>query len=79
MHRTRKLKETLFGAGDNVQQTIGRVTIGLQDMEILLRPYKHHTCQLLNETTRRLDKGSQEIHGFLDKNRHTSNQAVETL
>ncbi|KAM7510486.1 hypothetical protein LguiB_009361 [Lonicera macranthoides] len=79
VHRTRKLKETLFGAGDAVQQTIGRVTIGLQDMEILLRPYKHRTCELLNETTRQLDKGSQEIHGFVDKNRHTSNQAVETL
>ncbi|KAK3020827.1 hypothetical protein RJ639_047699 [Escallonia herrerae] len=79
LHRTRMLKETIFGAGGDARQTIKTVTLTLRDMQTLLRLYDPKTSQLLNSTIHRLGEESHGIQLFVDKGRRTSEQAIDTL
>ena len=79
LQRAKKLRETIFGAGGGAGKTIKRVTTSLQEMQTFLLPYDPTTCQLLNSTSHRLGKESRMIRRFIDRARHSSDEAVETL
>ncbi|XP_060192119.1 uncharacterized protein LOC132621754 [Lycium barbarum] len=78
-HRVERLRQTIFDAGGDTRHTIRRVIKVLLNMQTLLSPYNSQADQMLNVTTHRLRRGSITIQQFVDKTRHTSNEAIRTL
>lgn len=78
-HRVERLRQTIFDAGGDTRYTIRRVIKVLLSMQTLLSPYNSQADQMLNVTTHRLRRGSITIQQFVDKTRHTSNEAIRTL
>ncbi|KAK4367839.1 hypothetical protein RND71_011631 [Anisodus tanguticus] len=78
-HRVERVRQTIFDAGGDTRHTIRRVIKVLLNMQTLLSPYNSQADQMLNVTTHRLRRGSITIQQFVDKTRHTSNEAIKTL
>ncbi|KAA8531565.1 hypothetical protein F0562_006274 [Nyssa sinensis] len=76
--RTKRVEETILGAGVGARGTIQKVTKAIVQMQNLLCPYDPITCQLLNSTADRLRRESQIIHYFVQKNRHSFDQAIQS-
>ncbi|GFY93729.1 hypothetical protein Acr_09g0001750 [Actinidia rufa] len=75
--RTRKLKETVLGAGEDARKTIRKVTEAMNQMQKLLLPYDPKTCDLLNSTSRQLGRESRVIRNFDRKNERSINKAIQ--
>ncbi|XP_057500308.1 uncharacterized protein LOC130784448 [Actinidia eriantha] len=75
--RTKKLKETVLGAGEDARKTIRKVTEAMNQMQKLLLPYDPKTCDLLNSTSRQLGRESQVIRNFDRKNERSINKAIQ--
>ncbi|XP_016479908.1 uncharacterized protein LOC107801139 isoform X1 [Nicotiana tabacum] len=78
-HRVERLRQTIFDAGGDTRQTIRRVIKVLLNMQTVLSPYDSVANQMLNLTTHRLRRGSIMIQQFVDKTRHSSNEAITSL
>ncbi|KAG8384270.1 hypothetical protein BUALT_Bualt04G0100900 [Buddleja alternifolia] len=79
LQRTKMLEETMFGAGDDASQTMGKVKISLINMQNNLRPYDSKTCDLLDLITRQLRKESLNIRNYVDNTKKYCDQAIQAL
>ncbi|KAL0377913.1 UNVERIFIED_CONTAM: hypothetical protein Sradi_3096800 [Sesamum radiatum] len=79
LQRAEKLEDTLFGAGDDTSQTMGKVRATLRRMQTSLLPYDSKTCTLLDLIGHRLRKGSLRIHGFVGSTRKSCDQFIHTF
>lgn len=78
LRRTKKLKDTIFRAGDDARRSIYKVTKVLTEMEHLLVPYDMKTSHRLNTTSHQLGLESQNIFRFVQKNGHSIDLAIQT-
>ncbi|KAL0450155.1 UNVERIFIED_CONTAM: hypothetical protein Slati_1571900 [Sesamum latifolium] len=79
LQRAEKLEDTLFGAGNDTSQTIGKVRATLQRMQTSLLPYDSKTCTLLDLIGHRLRKESLRIHGFVGSTRNLATKYLVNL
>ncbi|KAL0350490.1 UNVERIFIED_CONTAM: hypothetical protein Sradi_4198200 [Sesamum radiatum] len=79
LQRAEKLEDTLFGAGDDTSQTLGKVRATLWRMQTSLLPYDSKTCTLLDLIGHRLRKGSLSIHRFVGSTRKSCDQVIHTF
>ncbi|KAL3844673.1 hypothetical protein ACJIZ3_002076 [Penstemon smallii] len=79
LERTKKLEETIFGAGDDACQTIGKIKLTLIQMQTFIRQFDSKTSHLLDLITHRLRKESLTIQSFIEKTRESCDRALQTL
>ncbi|KAM7263365.1 hypothetical protein ACFE04_001048 [Oxalis oulophora] len=78
MKRTKRLKNTILDAGQNVQQAIRKVITGLTEIQYQLLPYDPQMTHQLNLTTHQLRRESRVIHNYVQKNGHYVNMGIQT-
>ncbi|KAI8542021.1 hypothetical protein RHMOL_Rhmol08G0106800 [Rhododendron molle] len=77
LQRTKKLEETVLGAGGEARKTILKVTDAMNEMQKLLLPYDPRTCSLLNSTSYQLGRESRLIRNFGRKYEHSISKAIQ--
>lgn len=75
--RTKKLEETVLGAGGEARKTIRKVTDAMTEMQNVLLPYDPKTCTLLNSTSYQLGKEARLIRKFGRKYEHSISKAIQ--
>ncbi|KAK6923152.1 hypothetical protein RJ641_011456 [Dillenia turbinata] len=78
LKRTKRLEETLLGAGGEARLRIQNATDALNNMQILLRPYDQPICDRLNVTSSQLEKESRTLRSFIHKSKHSIDAAIQT-
>ncbi|XP_021714471.1 uncharacterized protein LOC110682440 isoform X1 [Chenopodium quinoa] len=79
LHTTKKLKETILGAGNEARRTIHKINKVMTNIKALLTPYDQETCILLDATSLQLGNESHNIKKFIQKNEHSIDQATWAL
>ncbi|XP_019173273.1 PREDICTED: uncharacterized protein LOC109168873 [Ipomoea nil] len=79
LHRTKKLTETILDAGSDAQRTMQSTKGILLSIQTLIDPYDSNTSHMLNVTTHMLRRDSLSIQSFIDKTRHSGNEAIVAL
>lgn len=79
LEATKKVKETMLGAGNEARRTIHKINKVINNIIPLLSPYDQSTSFLLNTTSQQLGTESLSIKKFIQKNDHSIDQAIRAL
>nr|GMC57636.1 uncharacterized protein LOC109168873 [Ipomoea batatas] len=79
LHKTKKLMGTIIDAGSDAQRTMQSTKGILLSIQTVIDTYDSHASHMLNVTTHMLRRDSLSIQNFIDKTRHSGNEAILTL
>ncbi|XVF61359.1 hypothetical protein PTKIN_Ptkin08bG0123500 [Pterospermum kingtungense] len=77
LQRTKKLRNTVLKAGEDVRVSIRKLITAMTRIQFLLLPYDQKTSHKLNVTTHRLGKESRTIRNFVSSHEHSIDVAIQ--
>ncbi|XVE86994.1 hypothetical protein DITRI_Ditri18aG0080200 [Diplodiscus trichospermus] len=77
LQKTKKLKNTIVNAGEDVSKSIRKLITAMTRIQYLLLPYDRKASQQLNVTTHKLGKESRTIQSFVRSHEHSINVAIQ--